>query len=197
KLLRVLQERSFERIGSNETIAVNINVIAAVKDDLKKKCEEGSFRSDLYYRLKEASLMIPPLRERVEDILPLIRHFIGIYNDIYNKSVTKISREAEKYFLNYSWKGNVRELKNTIKSIIPFKKNNTIDLDDLSYSIIEGKKTEETRLPTLEEYEKEYILKVLEAANFNISLAAEVLGINRPRLYRKIKFYQLEKAFSG
>jgi two-component system response regulator HydG len=97
--------------------------------------------------------------------------------------------------LNYSWKGNIRELKNTIKSIIPFKKNSTIDLDDLSYSIIDGKEPREEQFMTLEEHEKRYILKVLKATNFNISLAAEILGINRPRLYRKIKYYHLEKTF--
>ena len=139
--------------------------------------------------------MIVPLRERVEDILPLTRHYIRIYNQIYNKNVTQLSRSAEKYFLNYSWKGNIRELKNTIKSIIPFKKNSTIDMDDLSYSIIDRKEPGEERFMTLEEHEKRYILKVLKTTNFNISLTSEILGINRPRLYRKIKYYQLEKAF--
>jgi transcriptional regulator with PAS, ATPase and Fis domain len=121
-----------------------------------------------------------------------VQHFIKIYNNIYNKNVTKISNKAENYLLNYSWRGNVREVKNTIKSIIPFKKNNTIDLDDLSYSIIEGKETGEKRLPTLDDYEKKYIIKVLKATGFNITRAAEVLGLNRPRLYRKIKYFQLE-----
>jgi two-component system response regulator HydG len=138
-------------------------------------------------------LVIPPLKERVEDILPLAHHFIRIYNHVYNKNVSKISNKAEDFFLTYSWKGNVRELKNTIKSIIPFKKNDAIDLDDLSYSIIEGKDFKGKGFLTLDEYERQYILKVLRATNANISQASKILGINRPRLYRKIKYYQLEE----
>jgi DNA-binding NtrC family response regulator len=195
KLLRILDEKAIYQLSSKKARKINVRLISATNKDLDDEVELKQFRSDLLYRLRESSLVIPPLRERVTDILPLVNHYIGIYNQLYDKNVTKISREAEKYFLNYPWKGNVRELKNTVKSIIPFKKNNTIDLDDLSYSIIEGKKNNDKQLPTLEEYEKEYILKVLEACDFNISLAAEVLGINRPRLYRKIKFYHLEKEF--
>jgi transcriptional regulator with PAS, ATPase and Fis domain len=172
-------------------------MVAATNKNLSDEVNLKQFRGDLYYRLKESSLTIPPLRERVEDIIPLIRHFIGIYNHIYDKNVTKVGKEAERYFLNYSWKGNVRELKNTIKSIIPFKKNNTIDLEDLSYSIIEGKEATENRFPSLEDYEKKYILKVLRATGFNITRASEVLGINRPRLYRKIKQYELEEAIKS
>jgi DNA-binding NtrC family response regulator len=192
KLLRILDEKVIYQLRSKKARSINVRLISATNKNLADEVELKQFRGDLYYRLKESSLVIPPLRERVEDIMPLIRHYIDIFNQLYHKNVTRIDRAAEKYFLNYSWKGNVRELKNTLKSIIPFKKNAVIDLDDLSYSIIEDKKAQETRLPTLEEYEKTYIQKVLIATKFNISLAAEVLGINRPRLYRKIKSYGLE-----
>jgi two-component system response regulator AtoC len=192
KLLRILDENVIYQLKSKKALKVDIRLIAATNKILGDEVNMKQFRSDLYYRLKESSLLIPPLRERVEDILPLIRHFIKIYNHIYDKNVSKIGKEAENYLLNYSWRGNVREVKNTVKSIIPFKKNNTIDLDDLSYSIIEGKDNGEKQLPTLENFEKQYIIKVLKTTGFNITRTAEVLGINRPRLYRKIKQYRLE-----
>ena len=194
KLLRILDEKAIYQLKSKKAVKVDIRLISATNKTLSEEVNLKKFRGDLYYRLQESSLVIPPLRERVEDILPLIRHFIRIYNNLYNKNVTRIDKEAEKYFLNYSWEGNVRELKNTIKSIIPFKKNNTIKMEDLSYSIIGGKGENTGRLPTLEEHEKTYILQVLKATNANITLAAKVLGINRPRLYRKIKHFQLEGA---
>ena len=195
KLLRILDESLIYPLKSKKPLRVNVRLISATNKNLDDEIGLKHFRSDLYYRLIEATLNIPPLRERVEDILPLIRHYIKVYNQIYKKNVSNISRKAEKYFLNYSWKGNIRELKNTIKSIIPFKRNNVIDLDDLSYSIIERKEIHEEQFVTLEEHEKRYILQVLKATNFNISLAAEILDINRPRLYRKINYYQLEKVF--
>ena len=193
KLLRILDENLIYPLKSKKAVKIDIRLISATNKQLNDEINLDKFRKDLYYRLKESTLVIAPLRERVDDILPLTRHYIHIYNQIFNKNVTQLSRSAEKYFLNYSWKGNIRELKNTIKSIIPFKKNSTIDLDDLSYSIIDRKEREE-RFMTLEEHEKRYILKVLQATDFNISLASEILGINRPRLYRKIKYYRLEKA---
>ena len=195
KLLRILDENLIYPLKSKKAVKIDVRLISATNKQLNDEINLNQFRKDLYYRLKESTLMIAPLRERVEDILPLTRHYIRIYNQIYDKNVTQLSRSAEKYFLNYSWKGNIRELKNTIKSIIPFKKNSTIEMDDLSYSIIEKKESPEERFLTLEENEKRYILKVLQATNSNISLAAEILGINRPRLYRKIKYYQLEKTF--
>jgi DNA-binding NtrC family response regulator len=195
KLLRILDEKVVYQLKSKTALSVNIRLIAASNRNLMEEVELKQFRGDLYYRLKESSLVIPPLRERMDDILPLIRHFIRVYNQIYNKNVTGMSKEAENYFLHYPWQGNVRELKNTLKSIIPLKKNDTIDLEDLSYSIIEGNERNKKPFPTLEDHEKEYIRKVLKAAGFNISRAAEILGTNRPRLYRKIKYYRLEETF--
>ena len=191
----LLDEKVIYQLKSEKALSVNIRLIAATNRTLMEEVELKQFRDDLYYRLKESSLVISPLRERLDDILPLVRHFIEVYNQIYNKNVTGMSKEAENYFLNYPWKGNTRELKNTIKSIIPFKKNDTIHLDDLSYSIIEGDKTDKKQFSPLEEHEKNYIQNVLKAAGFNISRAAEILGTNRPRLYRKIKYYRLEETF--
>ncbi len=192
KLLRILDEKIIYQLKSKKPQKVDVRLIAATNKDLAREVEVGNFRSDLYYRLKEATLRISPLRERTEDIMPLIRHFIRVYSHVHNKNVIKITREAENYFLSYTWKGNVRELKNTIKSIIPFKKNNTIDLEDFSYSVMEKKEIDEDRFPTLEDHEKRYIRKVLNATGSNISRSAEILGTNRPRLYRKIKFHNLD-----
>ncbi len=194
KLLRIMDEKVIYPLKSKKPLKIDIRLISATNKSLNDEVNMKQFRSDLYYRLKESALVIPPLRERVEDILPLAHHFIRIYNHVYKKNVTKISKKAEDFFFTYSWKGNVRELKNTIKSIIPFKKNETIDLDDLSYSVMEGKEMKGRGFLTLEEQEKHYILQILHATNFNISQASKILGINRPRLYRKIKQYQIEEA---
>jgi len=192
KLLRILDERAIYRLKSKMPVKIDVRLIAATNRELIKEIKLKQFRSDLYYRLIESAITIPPLRERVEDILPLIRHFIQVYNNIYNKEVTKISKDAESYFLNYSWEGNVRELKNTVKSIIPFKTDNIIEMSDLSFSLIGGKESRKKKLPTLEEYENEYMRKVLTITSFNITRACEILGISRPRFYRRLKDLQLE-----
>lgn len=192
KLLRILDERAIYRLKSKMPVKIDVRLFAATNRELIKEVKLKQFRSDLYYRLIESAITIPPLRERVEDILPLIRHFIQVYNNIYNKEVTKISKEAERYFLNYSWEGNVRELKNTVKSIIPFKTNNIIEMSDLSFSLIGGKESRKKKLPTLEEYENEYMRKVLKITSFNITRACEILEISRPRFYRRLKDLELE-----
>jgi DNA-binding NtrC family response regulator len=197
KLLRILDEKIIYPLKSKNGVKIDIRLISATNKHLNAEVNSKQFREDLYYRLKESTLLIPPLRERTEDILPLTHHYIRVYNHIYSKNVTSLTREAESYFLNYPWQGNIRELKNTIKSIIPFKKDPTIHLTDLSYSGLDKKDTREKHLLTLDEHEKKYIAYVLKTANFNISMAAQVLGINRPRLYRKIHNYGLEKMFKS
>ncbi len=192
KLLRILDERAIYRLKSKQPIKIDVRLIASTNRDLLQDVKLKQFRSDLYYRLIESAITIPPLRERVEDILPLTRHFIQVYNQVYNKNVTKISKEAESYFLNYSWEGNVRELKNTIKSIIPFKTKKIIEMDDLSFSIIGGNECREKKLPTLDEYENEYMRRVLKITGFNITRACEILGISRPRFYRRLKDLHLD-----
>ncbi|MCP4213295.1 MAG: sigma-54-dependent Fis family transcriptional regulator [bacterium] len=193
KLLRILDERAIYRLKSKKSVSIDVRLIAATNRELMQEVKSKQFRSDLYYRLRESAIRIPPLRERVEDILPMVRHFIGVYNRIYHKNVTRITKEAENYFLNYKWEGNVRELKNSIKSIIPFKNNNTIDIEDLSFSIIDGEH-KNRKLATLDEHENEYIRKVLKITGFNITHTSEILGISRPRIYRKLKQLELEDA---
>jgi len=197
KLLRVLDERRIYRLKSKEPVTINVRLIAATNRDLLQEVKSRQFRSDLYYRLQESIISIPPLRDREEDILTLFRHFIRRYSLLFNKEITGISPEAEQFLLNYHWDGNIRELKNTVKSIIPFKTNPIIQLDDLSSTIVGRAESSENKLVTLEEMEKNYILKVLKITRFNISRAANILGTNRPRLYRKIQQYGLdEKIFS-
>lgn len=192
KLLRILEDQVVYRLKSSDPLQVDVRLLAATNKDLEDEIKLKQFRGDLYYRLMEASIRIPPLRERLEDILPLVRHFIGVFNHLYNKEVKGISREAEEFFLNYRWPGNIRELKNTIKSIIPFKRNDIIEMNDLSHSILGGKQIEDKKFVSLDEYQKKYIYQVLKVTGFNISRASEILEISRPRLYRKIKSYQLE-----
>lgn len=197
KLLRSLDERTVYRLRSKESIDIDVRLIAATNRELLKEVKSKQFRSDLYYRLKESAITIPPLRERVEDIMPLIHHYTRVYNHVYNKEVTKISKEAESYFLNHVWEGNTRELKNTIKSIIPFKTDDTIRIEDLSSIILETKETKPKKILSLEEIENEHILKVLKLMDFNITRASEVLGITRPRMYRKLKKMELEEVAFG
>jgi len=193
KLLRVLDERRIYRLKSKDPVTVDVRLMAATNRDLPQDIKTRQFRGDLYYRLQESTIFIPPLREREEDILVLFRYFMQIYNVVYNKEVTRISPKAERFLLNHRWDGNVRELKNTVKSIIPFKTDSTVKLDDLSSAIVGKAENPQNRLMTLEEMEKNYILKVLKITRFNISRAADVLGMNRPRLYRKISQYGLEE----
>ncbi len=193
KLLRILDEQCIYRLKSQQPVKIDVRLITASNKDLGQEVKAKQFRSDLYYRLQESTINIPPLRERVEDILPLFRHFIKVFNHVFHKDVLHISREAEHYLLNHRWEGNIRELKNTVKSIIPFKTNNTIELSDLSATIVGGSGSQEKKLVTLEEYESDYILKVLKVTDFNITRAAEILGITRARLYRKISHLDLKE----
>jgi DNA-binding NtrC family response regulator len=197
KLLRVLDERRIYRLKSKDPVIVDVRLIAATNLDLLQEVKARQFRSDLYYRLQESTIIIPPLREREEDILALFRHYMRMYSLVFHKEIIQISREAEHFLVNHRWEGNIRELKNTVKSIIPFKTNDTIELEDLSSTIVGKAENPKNKLVTLEEMEKNYILKVLKITRFNISRAADILGTNRPRLYRKITQYGLEEIVEG
>lgn len=193
KLLRILDENLVYSLKSQEPIPINVRLIAATNRDLFQEVKVKQFRNDLFYRLQESTITIPPIREREEDILPLFRHFIKVYNHVYQKEISQISREAEHCLLNHHWGGNIRELKNTVKSIIPFKTNDIIELEDLSAVIVGGTRAQENKLVSLEKYEGEYILKVLKITNFNISRTAEILGVTRARVYRKISQFDISE----
>ncbi|MCP4213505.1 MAG: sigma-54-dependent Fis family transcriptional regulator [bacterium] len=191
KLLRVLDERRIYRLKSREPISLDVRLITATNRDLQKEVKMERFRSDLLFRLQESMLIIPPLRERVEDIIPLAQYFIDIYNHIYNREVNRISADVETFFMNYPWTGNIRELRNTIKSIIPFKRDNLIRMDDLSYAAVSRSDSINRQVLTLAENEKKHFQRVLTLSNYNVQRGAKLLGITRARLYRKMKEYNL------
>jgi DNA-binding NtrC family response regulator len=191
KLLRVLQEAEFERVGGNRTIKVNLRIIAASNRDLQEEVEKGTFREDLYYRLNVVNIKLPPLRERKEDIPFLIQFFIEKYNEKYRMKVKGISQRAMNVFLNYQWKGNVRELENTIESVMVVNSPEVIDLSNLPQEIKHFKGSAEVipiRIGTpLEEIEKEILLETLKATRGNKRKAAQLLGINVRTIHRKME----------
>jgi DNA-binding NtrC family response regulator len=191
KLLRVLQEAEFERVGGNRTIQVNIRIIAASNRDLQEEVENDTFREDLYYRLNVVNIKLPSLRERKEDIPFLIQFFIEKYNQKYQMKVKGISQRAMNVFTHYQWKGNVRELENTIESILVVNSPEVIDLPHLPQEIRNFRESPEIipiRIGTsLEEVEKEVLLQTLRATKGNKRKAAQLLGINVRTIHRKME----------
>lgn len=198
-LLRVLQEREFRRLGGTETIKVDVRIIAATNKDLLKLVEQGKFRDDLYYRLNVITITVPPLRERKEDIPLLVNHFLEKYNIETNKKIEKISERALNILMEYHWPGNVRELENTIEHAVVVTEDNIIlpeSLPDFLKRQVASKSDTESKAgltgKSLAEMEKQHIIQVLKENHGNISRAAEVLGINRVTLYRKMKEYDIQ-----
>ena len=203
KLLRVLQERTIVRIGSNKLIKLDIRVIAATNMDLKQKIKEKKFREDLFYRLNVIPLRVPPLRERGDDIFLIMKTLMEKYNRIFNKDVHSIDDEVKKILKNYLWPGNVRELENTVEFMINMCDERGIITKDMVYeniinnSNLDSKKekfNEETEIITLEESENILIKKALSIYGSDTAgknLCAEKLGIGIATLYRKIDKYNL------
>jgi len=191
KLLRVIQERSFERVGGTETVNVDVRLIAATNKNLLEEVKKGRFREDLYYRLNVIPIMIPPLRERREDIPLLIEHFLKKYNSRLGKEV-RLSKEALDALLSYDYPGNVRELENIIERVVVLSTDGVIKKEDLPFVSDKG----EDRLVTLSEVsqraEKEYIEKVLRLTGGNKTRAAELLGISRKTLWEKMNTYGIK-----
>ncbi|MFZ2054694.1 MAG: sigma-54 dependent transcriptional regulator [Candidatus Aminicenantales bacterium] len=200
KLLRVLEEGTFNRLGGTQPIKVNIRVIAATNIDLAKATESGKFRSDLFYRLNVVPIVIPPLRERQEDIVPLALQFIRELNQELKRAYKGISQEAAKAVLAYPWPGNARELRNIIERVLSLYTDEEVRYNYLPSEIREYREIPDSpgfedivpvdSLPTLEKLEKAYIKKVLAAVNQNRSQAAKVLGIHPSSLFRKIKAWE-------
>jgi transcriptional regulator with PAS, ATPase and Fis domain len=193
KLLRVLQEKEFERVGDSTTIKVDVRVITATNQDLSKKVKRGEFREDLYYRLNVMRIPIPPLRERRDDIPFLIEHFIKKFNNKFNKKIKTISADVEKLFMEYSWPGNVRELEHTIEHGFILCKQSAITPEHLPFEL----KTIAIQ-PSLshnngEIDDPQIILQALERTDWNKAKAAQLLGISRRTIYRKIKEYNIIK----
>lgn len=185
RLLRVLQEKEITKVGATNPEKINIRIICATNNDLYKMVLNGTFREDLYYRINVVNIKTTPLKERKEDILPLINNFISKYSIEYNKPDINITKKVLEILLRYSWPGNVRELENIIQRMI-IMSDGIIDLqnvpEDLKYHIPENKEV----LKSLKEYEKEQITKVLAAMDNNKSKAAKVLQIDRKTLNQKL-----------
>jgi transcriptional regulator with PAS, ATPase and Fis domain len=198
KLLRVLEERSFRRVGGTRDVQVDVRIVSATNKDLLKAMEEKTFRNDLYYRIQVIPIFLPPLRERKDDIIPLADHFINHFNREFAKNVKSISRMAEKFLTEYTWPGNIRELKNVIERAIILENEETLLLEHLPQEIVTktggaGAGTSGFRLPPegidIEDVERELIRQALEISEGNQSKAAKKLnlGIDAFR-YRMKKF---------
>lgn len=196
KLLRVLQEREFERVGGEKTISVDVRVIAATNRDLLEEVKKGNFREDLYYRLNVVHIEVPPLRDRKEDIALLSLKFLETFNKEDNKEIEGFTPSAKKALQAYSWPGNIRELKNSIESAVVMCRSKQIDTTDLPFSITEGQDEKQPLAirvgMTLAEAEKELIINTIASCGGNKTKAAEVLDIGRKTLHRKLQEYDLE-----
>jgi DNA-binding NtrC family response regulator len=192
KLLRVLEDATIYQLGNKIPQKIDVRVIAATNKDIWEEVQTDLFRKDLYFRLKESIIYIPALRERKEDIIPLVWHFITIFNNLFDKKIKRITKEAELYLKEYPWEGNVRELKNAIKSIFSLKNNDSITISDLMILLHDSETKARKSYVTLQEHELNYVKKVLELTDFNIKKTAEILDISRSRLYRKIKLLDID-----
>jgi len=197
KLLRVLEDRQFEPVGSNKTIAVDVRVILATNKDLDEEVKQGRFREDLYYRINVVTVNLPPLRERVGDVGLLAGHFLRVYSSQHNKKKMGITVEALGCLERYHWPGNIRELENVIERAVLLGKNSFITVDDLPVSLTEGQPRQwlEYKQVSLKsamvEPEKDIIREALEAHQWNRQETAKALQINRTTLFKKMKRYGL------
>jgi DNA-binding NtrC family response regulator len=198
KLLRFLESNTFKRVGGLRDVEVDLRVIAATNHDLERLVREEKFRKDLYYRLNVCPIVLPPLAERRDDILPLVRHFIDHYNRKFRKSIRGLEPEAERILLQYFWPGNVRELKNAVERAMIFEDGSLISAGHLPIGLepreAAGAERPAERALSLPEAEREMIAKALQSTKGNVSRAALVLGISRDTLRYKMKKMRGEPA---
>jgi two-component system, NtrC family, response regulator AtoC len=200
KLLRVLEEKTIRRVGGVKDIPVDVRVVSATNQDLKDMMGEGRFRKDLYYRLQVVPIYLPPLRERKEDILPLAKHFIEVFNEDFHKNVKEISEKAREFLVRYDWPGNVRELKNVIERAMILESEDILLLEHLPIELVSG------NVPTFPSYtgltipkeglsldkvEEDLVKQALAIAGGNQSRAADLLGMQRDAFRRRLKKYGL------
>jgi two-component system, NtrC family, nitrogen regulation response regulator NtrX len=196
KVLRALEEQSFERVGGKDTVKVDVRVIAASNRDLQALIRDGRFREDLFYRLNVIPIEVPPLRARTDDIPLLVDHFIRTFSAENGKRVKTLSGEALAYFLAYDWPGNVRELRNMVERLVIMAPRAVIEAEDLPVPLRPkerwgdgGEARERTLREARDGFERAYILAELRANDWNVTRTSERLGIERSHLYRKIKAY--------
>lgn len=193
KLLRVLEERTFERLGGSETLRMDARLMALTNTDLSKAVSSGRFREDLFFRLNVVALPVPPLRERKGDIAPLASHFLARLGPVHGRADAALDPEALKLLESYTWPGNVRELKNTIEHALILAKEPLLHSEDfpLIAKSVGGAVQVVGNLKSLEEIEREAIKATLEAVRYKIGEASEILGISRKTLLEKRKKYGL------
>jgi len=208
KLLRVVQDQEFERVGGLRTIRVDVRLIAATNRNLSQDVKEGKFREDLFYRLNVVPVHLPPLRERKDDIAPLVDHFIGKFNRKLNRNVRGISPAVREIFVErYDWPGNIRELENLLERLVLFARGELLTEEELpgeirfyeprsvpAPSMEEPGTFKEVLRRRTEEIERDMILKVLEECGGNVSRAAQQLGLSRKGLQLKMIRYNLRKS---
>jgi transcriptional regulator with PAS, ATPase and Fis domain len=197
KLLRVLQEEEFYKLGSTKNIKVDVRIIAATNKNLFEEIQKGNFRKDLFFRLNINSINLPPLRERPEDIPLLANHYLKIFNEKYDKNIKEISPSFMNCLKNYPFPGNVRELMNIINSAIIIETGSSLKKKSLPHFFLKSSGFEDDlngdfKPQSLQEVEKSHIRKVLDFTSGNRTKAADILGISRVNLLAKIKKYELE-----
>jgi two-component system response regulator AtoC len=198
KLLRILQQKEFERVGGESIIPMSARIIAATNKDLNALVREGKFREDLYFRLKVVSIKLPPLRDRIEDIPLLVNHLLVKINKELHKNVTKIPEEVMEMLKNNYWIGNVRELENTLMQAVVLSTDDVLNKENILIPKGQVRKPEQSEIKeervqfiTLSENERNHIKKVLDAVQWNKNKAYKILGISLPTLYSKIETYNL------
>ena len=194
KLLRIIQEKEFERLGSNKVIKADIRFVAASNKDLGKMISEGKFREDLFYRLNVFPIKLPPLRKRKRDIPLLLNHFIELFAKETGKSPKNISAKAIRVLQEYDWPGNVRELKNLVERLLTITKDSVIRLEDVSTLNVAQHEIKDVSLKeAVKSFEKRYISETLESVNGSRKKAAELLGVHRNTLLAKTNELGLSK----
>lgn len=197
KLLRVLQEGEFERVGGTETIKVYVRIIAATNQNLEQKIHEGKFRQDLYYRLNVIPIQVPPLRERKDDIELLVFHFLEKFDEVYKKNIKKIQTDVLRALEEYDWPGNIRELENYMERAIVLNKSGELTMLDFPDAIAQKQKSmieydgQDGLVATVEVYEKKLIISELEKNKGNKAKTAQKFQINRSTFMSKLKKYDI------
>jgi transcriptional regulator with PAS, ATPase and Fis domain len=193
KLLRVLQEKVFERVGDSAPVRVDVRVITATNRDLKDRVRRGEFREDLYYRLKVVEIALPPLRERLEDIPLLVEHFCSRFNKSFSKNITGIADEVLAVFMNYHWPGNIRELEHVIEHAFVLCHGQEITCEHLPQEIKELRDASLRGTDASRELTRETIVNALQQCGWNKAKAARSLDVSRQTMYRKMKEFAIKE----
>lgn len=202
KLLRVIQEKEYSKVGDTKTKKANIRIIAATNREMKEAVKEGRFREDLYYRLNVVSLRVPPLRERHHDVPLLANYFLTEFNARLKKRVIALSDEVHSLMMAYQWPGNIRELRNVIESAVTFMEGNTIKIDDLPEDIVGSNTNTKDLMPAFKEFKeetidpmtREYVTTLLAICKGNVSKAAERAGLDRANFRKLLKRFHVDAA---